>query len=367
MPAEPSIISATGRPDGRITPVILSGGAGTRLWPLSVRARPKQMLALTGDQTMLQMTASRVSDPAIFSPPMLVTAASQGDAVRAQLGDVGIAIGRLLLEPAARNTAPAIALAALAAASNDLLLVMPSDHLIADPATFVAAVSAARARAEAGWLVTFGITPDKPETGFGYIRRGVQLEPGLFHAESFVEKPDAATANAYLADGGYDWNAGIFLFSAGAYLKALAQYAPDIDAAVHAAMASARRDAHCVYPDPARFESARSQSIDHAIMEKADNVAVMPVQVGWSDLGSWQSLYDASPKDDKGNVLAGDALTLGSRDCLIRSDGPLVVAVGVENLVIIATGDAVLVIPKEESQRVQEAVEKLRAKDDSRI
>ncbi|HEY0028218.1 MAG TPA: mannose-1-phosphate guanylyltransferase/mannose-6-phosphate isomerase [Allosphingosinicella sp.] len=352
----------------RIIPVILSGGSGTRLWPLSRKATPKQMLPLIGARSMLQMTAERVGDDALFATPIVVAAEHQAQAIALDFEAAGRARPRLILEPAARNTAPAIALAAFASDPEALLLVMPSDHLIADPAGFSAAVQAARPAADAGWLVTFGVTPSHPETGYGYIRRGDRLPTGQFRADRFVEKPDAATAAAYLAEGCFDWNAGIFLFKAGAYLQALTEHAPDIEAAVrHALKDMTAADADPLCPDAARFALVRSQSIDHAVMEHAANVAVVPIDVGWSDVGSWQSLHEASIKDADGNVLFGEVEALGSTNCLLRSGGPMVVAIGLDNIAVIATDDAVLVVAKDHSQRVSEVVARLSARGDSRL
>jgi mannose-1-phosphate guanylyltransferase len=343
-----------------ITPVILSGGSGTRLWPLSRRSRPKQMLALTGEETMLRLTVARVADRRRFGPPLVIAAANQADAIAEQLGkDV-----QLLLEPVARNTAPAVALAALAAASSDqLLLVMPSDHLISDPSAFIAAVESGIPAAERGMLVTFGVHPTRPETGYGYIRRGDQIGAGVYSAAGFVEKPDAARAAALVVDGGYDWNAGIFLFSAGAYLKALSDYAPDIAAATALAMEKASNGA----PDAALFSVVRAESVDRAVMERASNVAVVPVEVGWSDVGSWDALYELGAKDADGNAVSGPVDCVAGSGNLIRSDGPRVVAVGVENLIIVATADGVLVVPRGTGQSVGEAVAAMAKRGDPAV
>ena len=351
----------------RITPVILSGGSGTRLWPVSRAARPKQMLALDGARTMIQLTAARVADDRRFEAPIVVAGEALADSAAAQLEQAGVAPGLTIVEPAARNTAPAIALAALAAGDDALLLVMPSDHLIGDVPAFMTAVDAATPFADHGWLVTFGIRPTRAETAFGYIRRGGEIAPGVFRADRFVEKPDAATAAAYLAQGGHDWNAGIFLFRAGAYLAALAKHAADIDTAARDAIEGAERDGARLYPSAAVFEAAPARSIDHAVMEHADNVAVVPADIGWSDVGSWQALYETSSRDARGNAATGDVLLVDADACLVRSEGPLVVAIGVEGLAIVATGDAVLVVPREDSQRVQEAVAALRARRDRRL
>ena len=352
--------------DARITPVILSGGSGTRLWPLSRKQRPKQMLNLLGERSMLRMTADRVADAGLFDAPVVVAAESQSGDIEAEFEGGGCRPPRLVLEPAARNTAPAIALAAFACAPDALLLVMPSDHLIADPNAFRDAVESALPAARDGQLVTFGVRPTHPETGFGYIRRGEALSPGLFRVERFVEKPDAATAAAYLMEGTYAWNAGIFLFTAGAYLEALAAHAPDIHDAVRHALAEPAGEGP-LRPDAAAFAAVRSQSIDHAVMEHAGNVVVVPIDVGWSDVGSWQSLHEVSAQDEDDNVVAGTVEALGCSNCLIRSEGPLVVAIGLEDLAVVATPDAVLVVRKSESQRVSEAVKLLAARGDPRL
>ena len=341
-----------------VTPIILSGGAGTRLWPLSVPERPKQLLALTGERTMLQMTAARVE-----AAPIVIAGAEHSGEVERQLGEIGIAPAALVLEPAARNTAPAIALAALLAPSDLPMLVMPSDHLIADVEAFGAAVEAALGAAADGWVVTFGIAPERPETGYGYVERGEEIAPGLHRVVRFREKPDAATAIAYVKDGRHLWNGGIFLFRPDAFLAALEAHAPDVLSAARGAIQGRREEGRCIYPDAAAFAASPSISIDYAVMEKAERIAVAPVAMGWSDLGSWDALYEAATKDQEGNALAGEALAIGSGGCLIRSDGPVVTAVGVNDLVIVATRDAVLVLPRGETQRVREAVEALKAKD----
>jgi mannose-1-phosphate guanylyltransferase/mannose-1-phosphate guanylyltransferase/mannose-6-phosphate isomerase len=341
-----------------IIPVILSGGAGTRLWPLSREARPKQMLDLLGGGSMLAVTAARVAEEGLFAPPVLVGAAAQAEAIEAALPG----LGSLILEPGPRNTAPAIALAALAVEPDDILLVLPSDHLIDDVAGFREAVRRALPFARDGWILCFGMKAERGETGYGYIERGPALGDGVHQAVRFVEKPDAATAGRFAAGGRHDWNGGIFLMRAGIYLDALATHAPGIEAAARSAMAGARREGRRIHPDAAAFAAAPAVSIDYAVMEKADKVAVLPVAIGWSDLGSWEALYEAAAHDEAGNALAGDVLALGARDCLIRSEGPLVAAIGVEELVVIATEDAVLIVPRAQSQRVREAVEALKAK-----
>lgn len=348
----------------RITPVILSGGAGTRLWPLSRLGRPKQLLALGGGEaTLLQETARRAADPARFEPPLVVASADHAGEIERQLGEAGAAPAALILEPAPRGTAAAIALAALSAAPDAVLLVMPSDHAVRDPDAFRRAVEAALPLAEADMLVTFGIAPDRPETGYGYIRTGAPLGEGRFRAERFVEKPDRATAEAYLAEGGYLWNGGIFLFRAEAFLDALEALAPEILSATRAALAAQREEGMRIWPDERCFARAPSTSVDRAVMERSDRVAVVPVEMGWSDVGSWDALHQVADKDGAGNVLVGDVVALDSRDCYIRSDGPVIVTIGAEELVVVATERAVLIAPRGETQRVREAIEALQARE----
>ena len=347
----------SGEDQQRIIPVILSGGSGTRLWPLSRAARPKQMLDLTGAGSMLAMTAKRVADAALFHAPRIVAGAAQAEAIeRAVPG-----LGALILEPAARNTAPAIALAALTAEPDDLLLILPSDHLIRDEAAFGEAVARAAPFARDGWIVTFGMKPDRAETGYGYVERGEALGDGVFRAARFVEKPDAATAAAFVAGGRHDWNGGIFLMRAGTVLDALSVHAPAMREAAGAAMRGQTTDGARVHPDAAAFAASPAQSIDYAVMEKADKVAVVPVSVGWSDIGSFEALLDISDKDGDGNVLVGPGVAIDARGCMIRSEGPLVAAIGVEDLIIVATDDAILVVPRKQSQRVRDAVEALKS------
>ena len=345
----------------RITPVILSGGSGTRLWPLSRSARPKQLLSLTHELTMLQLTAARTADGSRFAPPMVVANAAHADLIEDQLKAVGVTPSPLILEPAGRNTAPAIALAALAAEPDALLLVMPSDHVIQDVPAFRDAVERALPLVEQGWLATFGITPDQPDTGYGYICRGEDLAPGVHRVARFVEKPDRATAEGYLAEGCYSWNGGIFLFQASAYLDALRAHAPAMLDAVGLAMDGARADGARLWPDAEAFAASPSDSIDYAVMEKADRVAVVPVDMGWSDVGSWDALHALAAKDDAGNSRHGEVLSIDTSGCLIRTDGPLVAAVGVSDLIVIATGDAVLILPRGSSQDVKRAVEQLKS------
>lgn len=344
----------------RIAPVILSGGAGTRLWPMSRASRPKQLLALTADRSMLQLTAARAAAPDRFAQPIIVANAAHADQIETQLAEIGIVPAALILEPAGRNTAPAIALAALAVPPETPLLVMPSDHVILHVAAFHAAIAAAMPLVDDGWLATFGILPDAPETGYGYIREGETIAPGVHRVERFVEKPDRARAEAYLAEGCYAWNSGIFLFRADAYMAMLDIHDPAIAEASRAAMAGAAHEGWRIHPDADAFAASPSDSIDYAVMEKADRVAVVPVSMGWSDVGSWDALHLLAGPDHAGNCHHGEVIALDTSNCLIRSDGPLVAAVGVSDLIIVATGDAVLVLPRGASQDVRRIVDELK-------
>lgn len=342
-----------------ITPVILSGGAGTRLWPLSTPERAKQFLTFTGDLTMLQATAARVADPARFAAPIVVANESQADAIETQLAHIGCTPAALVLEPAGRNTAPAIALAALAA-PDALLLVMPSDHAIGDVAAFHTAIDRTAPIAEDGWLVTFGIAPDRAETGFGYIKLGGALGEGLHRVDRFVEKPPPEEADRMLREGGHVWNAGIFLFRAQAYLDALAAHAPAMLAPVREAMGAKRREGRRVLPDPERFAAAPSDSIDCAVLEKAERVAVAPVSMDWSDVGSWDSVHALGSADAQGTVTTGNVIALEATDSLIRSDGPTIAALGVSDLIVVATGEHVLILPRGRSQEVKRLLDALK-------
>jgi mannose-1-phosphate guanylyltransferase len=334
-----------------ITPVILSGGSGTRLWPMSRATCPKQFLALTAPETMFELTLARAGDPGRFAPPVIVAGAHHADLVEQQLN------GRpatLILEPCARNTAPAIALAALKLVGP--MLVMPSDHVIADVPAFMTAIEAALPLVEAGWLVTFGIKPDGPETGYGYIQTGEALLPGVCRVARFVEKPDRVTAEQMIAGGDHVWNGGIFLFRADAYLAALGEFAPEMLGGCEAAMAGAQTIGARILPDAAAFATAPSDSIDYAVMEKAARVAVVPVEMGWSDIGSWDALYTLGEKDGSGNVIDGDVMARNTSNSLIRSDGLRISVSGVSDLIIIASGNDVMILPRGQAQDVKEVM-----------
>ena len=347
-----------------IVPVILSGGSGTRLWPMSRPEKPKQLLSLTDEATMLQLTARRIAGDR-FAPPLVVANVRHADLIEAQLAELGVAAGLLILEPSARNTAPAIALAAIAAGAGDApLLVMPSDHVIGDVDAFHAAVEAALPRVEEGWLVTFGIAADAAETGFGWIQVGEAIGEGVHRVARFVEKPPLDKAQAMLAAGDHAWNGGIFLFRADRYLAALAEFEPAMLAAAQAAMAAARRDGTRILPDADAFAAAPDQSIDYAVMEKADRVAVVPVSMAWSDLGSWDALHAISQQDDAGNAHhgteGGEVIAIDTSGCLVRSDRARVALVGVSDLIVVASGDDILILPRGRSQEVKKLVEAMK-------
>ena len=342
-----------------IIPVILSGGGGTRLWPMSRRAFPKQLLALGGERSLLQETLMRV-DGADFAPPLIICNDEYRFLVAQQAQDLGLA-GRVILEPVGRNTAPAAAVAALHGGRDDrnaLLLILPSDHMIADVEGFRAMVREGARAAEAGWLVTFGVTPDRAETGYGYINRSEALEeaPGCFRVERFVEKPDCETAAAYLASGDYAWNSGMFLVSAGTLLDEMRRLDPAIVTACEAALAAADQDSDFLRLGAADFSGSPSISLDHAVMEKTERAAVVPADIGWSDVGSWDALWRMSPKDGDGNTQIGDVLSIDSSGNYLHSEKQLLATLGVKDLVVVVTTDAIMVCPRERSQEVRDLV-----------
>lgn len=347
----------------QLIPVVLSGGAGTRLWPLSRELYPKQLLPLIGTHTMLQDTVRRLSGLDV-APPIVVCNEAHRFMVAEQLRALGTSAQAIVLEPVGRNTAPAIALAALVALAGGpgdaLLLVLPADHVIHDVSAFQASVAVAAAAAQAGQLVTFGVVPRSPETGYGYIQRGEPLERG-WRIARFVEKPERARAEEFLASGGYYWNSGMFIFSARRYLDELRRLAPDIAAACELALVTAQRDLDFTRIDAAAFAACRAESIDYAVMEKASDAVVVPLDAGWSDVGSWSSLHDASAADADGNVVRGDVLTEDSRDSLVYAESRLVAVVGLRAYVVVETKDAVLVAPRDRVQDVKSLVARLKS------
>ena len=341
-------------------PVILSGGSGTRLWPLSREAYPKQFLPLAGDDSMLQATWRRVQALA-SAAPLIVANEEHRFMVAEQLRQVDCSPAAILLEPVGRNTAPAIAVAALQAiadGADPLLLVLPSDHVISDVAAFQAAVRNAEAAARDGRLVTFGIVPTGPETGYGYIRAGAG--EGVRAVAEFVEKPDAETAARYLASGEYFWNSGMFLFRAGAYLAELERQQPAMLAACRAALAAARRDQDFVRLDQEAFAACPSDSIDYAVMEKTARAAVLPIAVGWNDVGSWAALWDIAEQDGNGNAHHGDVIAEDCHDTLAWGDGRLVALLGLQDMVVVDTADALLVAHRDHVQDVKGIVTRLK-------
>ena len=348
-----------------LVPVILSGGSGTRLWPLSRELYPKQLLPLVNDRTMIQDTALRLVGLAGVDPPVVVCNEQQRFMVAEQLRLVGIQPRAILLEPAGRNTAPAVALAAMAALEGSdpsgdlLLLVLPADHVIRDVAAFQAAVVQALPAARAGQLVTFGVVPTHAESGYGYIRKGAGPGPVVPVAE-FVEKPDAARAAEFVASGEYLWNSGMFLFSARRYLEELARHAPAMAQACGRAFAGATRDLDFTRVPADLFAPCPSDSIDYAVMEKTDAAAVVPLAAGWSDVGSWASLKDALPGDARNNVEHGDVVSVDTSNCLLLSSSRLVATVGLKDHVVIETKDAVMVAPRDRVQDVKLLVNRLK-------
>ena len=343
-----------------LTPVVLSGGSGTRLWPLSRELYPKQLLPLVGERTMLQETLLRLGG-LDAAPPIVVCNDAHRFLVAEQLRQIDVQPKAIVLEPVGRNTAPAIALAALQAAPGALLLVLPADHVIRDIAAFHEAVRSALPAAEGGRLVTFGITPTAPETGYGYIQAGSATTGAAFTIARFVEKPDATRAAEFLAQGGYFWNSGMFLFQAGRYLEELGKHAPDILEAARAALAGARPDLDFVRVARDAFEACRADSIDYAVMEKTADAVVVPLDAGWSDVGSWSALHESLPGDVRGNVTRGDVLIEDSDRCYLYAESRLVSAVGLQDHVVIETKDAVLVAPKDRVQDVKKLVARLKA------
>ncbi|QWC56518.1 NTP transferase domain-containing protein [Erythrobacter sp. 3-20A1M] len=328
----------------RIHPVILCGGGGTRLWPRSRADRPKPFLPLTGERTLFQQALGRCSGEG-FAAPIVVAGTAHVPLVREQAGDVHI-----IAEPAGRNTAPAIALAALSLPADAVMLVCPSDHHIADEDAFRRAAFAAAALAADGWLVSFGITPDRPETGYGYLRHGEPLGPSAMAIARFVEKPDAATARQFLEDGGYSWNGGIFALRAGTYLDELARHRPALADQARAAFDRGREADGVFRPDAAAFTAIEGESIDYAVMENADRVAMVPVAMGWSDIGSWQALRDVRVAD--GGACQAKHQRIDCSGVMIESDGPRVSVVGLDDVIVVVDGDEVLVTRASASQSV---------------
>ncbi|GHA07504.1 mannose-1-phosphate guanylyltransferase/mannose-6-phosphate isomerase [Arenicella chitinivorans] len=352
-------------------PVILSGGVGSRLWPLSRGMYPKQLLPITDpDLSPLQQTVLRTRAAGDFSAPIVVCNEEHRFIVGEQLAQVGASDASVMLEPEGRNTAAAIAVAALHAASIDpesVLLVMPADHVILNEDRFLKAVDLAMSSAASGKLTTFGVVPTSPETGYGYIKRGVKLYDEVHQIESFKEKPDRGTAEQYLASGGYYWNGGIFALRADCYLDELQRYAPEVFEACSAAYSKMQHDLDFIRIGTEEFMMSPSISIDYAVMENTDNAAVVALDAGWSDVGSWSALWEVSNKDENGNACTGDVIVHNTRNTHIYSESKLVSAVGVEDLVIVETDDAILVTTKAECQEVKQIVKVLEHENRSHV
>jgi mannose-1-phosphate guanylyltransferase/mannose-6-phosphate isomerase len=357
---------------GRITPVILSGGSGTRLWPMSRALYPKQLLPLLSEHSLLQETVRRVADPAHFAAPLIIANDEHRFIIAEQLRRTGIAARQIILEPVGRNTAPAACIAALLLAAEDpgaLLLIMPSDHAIADPAAFQAAIDRAAGAARGGALVTFGITADRPETGYGYIKRGDALagQAGCHGVAAFVEKPDRKRAEEYVKGGDHFWNSGIFLFPAGLYIDELARLQPDMVAGCRAALDRGSRDLDFLRLDKTAFSGLKGESIDYAVMEHTANAAVVPVTMGWNDVGSWDALWSISDKGEDGNVLLGDVVAEEVKNSYLRAENGMIAALGVEDLVVVATGDVVLVARRDRAQDIKTIVARLQRNGRSEV
>ncbi|WP_126455368.1 mannose-1-phosphate guanylyltransferase/mannose-6-phosphate isomerase [Sulfuriflexus mobilis] len=353
-------------------PVILSGGSGSRLWPLSRESYPKQFLPLASEYTMLRETLERLRGLEELAQPIVVCNEEHRFLVAEQLREMKQLPHSIVLEPEGRNTAPAVAIAALAALEQDseaLLLVLPADHVIENVAIFHDSLLVAGEAARQGKLVTFGVVPVAAETGYGYIKANARYEKAqacqALVVEHFVEKPDLATANAYLASGDYFWNSGMFMFKAACYLEELQHYAPEMLSLCRQAYSAARRDMDFVRLEHEAFMSIKGDSIDYAVMEKTDKAVVVPLDAGWNDIGSWSALSDLSVQDEQENVVSGDVFIEDSQNCYVRAENRLLAAVGVQGLVIVETADAVLVASRDKAQDVKRIVERLKLENRS--
>lgn len=344
-----------------ITPVILSGGSGSRLWPSSRSLYPKQFLKLVSDRTMLQETVLRVMQVEGAQPVIVVANHEHRFLVAEQLNSCGVGANKIILEPVARNTAPAIALAALALEDDPdaIILVLPADHVVSDGLAFQKAIELGRVQAEEGQLVTFGIVAKSPNTGFGYVEQGKQLSEGVFKVESFTEKPSRPKAQEYLDHGSYCWNSGMFMFKASKYIEALQEYEPEIVLACKNALSDASEDLDFTRVNEVAFNDCPSNSIDYAVMERTSNAVVIPVDIGWSDIGSWEALWQELEKDQNGNVVKGDVTLNDVSNSLIYSDKKLVACVGVEDVILVETDDSILLTKKDRVQDVKSVVNQL--------
>lgn len=348
----------------RIHPVLLSGGSGSRLWPISRETYPKQLLPLASDRSMLQDTVARVAGEG-FASPLIICNQEHRFLIAEQMRAIGVQPSAIILEPFGRNTAAAVVMAALQIGRQDpeaLLLILPADHVITDGAGFQAAVGRAAAAAAAGCLATFGVVPTGPETGYGYIRQGAAVPAldGVFRVASFVEKPQRDVAERLVAGGEHFWNSGMFLFPAALVLSEMERYEPELVALCRDALEHGAKDLDFLRLDAERFGRIASISVDYALMERTDKAAVVPASFGWTDVGAWPALWDVSPKDADGNVLIGDVLALNSRNSYVRSDEALVAVLGLDDVVVVATEDAILVTSKDHAQNVKAIVEQLK-------
>jgi len=349
----------------QIIPVILSGGSGARLWPLSRKQYPKQYLPLAGDNTMFQETILRLSELDNLTDPIIVCNADHRFLVAEQCQQIDIKNPTILLEPVGRNTAPAIAAAALQSlkTSDDaMLLVLSADHVIQDVEAFYQAINIARNQAQEGKLATFGIVPTNANTGYGYIKSSKENDSGAYKVEEFVEKPDLKTAEKYLNQGNYLWNSGMFMFKADTLIDELTIHSPDTVKLVSDAVNNATQDFNFIRLDRQVFESSPSNSIDYALMEKSDNVVVVPLDAGWSDVGSWSALYDIGVKDSSGNVLKGDVTAKDTTNTYIYASHHMVTTVGVDNLIVIDTPDATFIASQDKAHEVKSIVESIQKK-----
>ena len=338
-------------------PVILSGGSGTRLWPLSRGIYPKQFLPLVSDKTMVQETVLRLVGLEQLQAPIAICNEDHRFMMAEQLREINAQAEAIILEPVGKNTAPAVALAALAAKNpDDILLVLPADHVIENISAFQQAVIKAGQLAEQGYLVTFGIVPTTAETGYGYIKRSTENLGDAYRVAEFVEKPDAEVAEAYVNSGEYYWNSGMFAFKAGRYLEELEKFSPEILAACRLSFAGAQVDVDFVRLNNDAFSHCPSDSIDYAVMEKTDQAVVIPLDADWSDVGSWSALWEVREKDSLGNALSGDVIALDTKNSFIHSGNKLVAAIGVQDMIIIETDDAVMIAPKDRVQEVKKIV-----------
>jgi mannose-1-phosphate guanylyltransferase len=344
----------------KIIPVILSGGSGTRLWPLSRKSRPKQFLAISSDKTMFQDTLLRLDTPNISSQPMVICSDDHRFMVAEQLRELDMTAKSIILEPIGRNTAPALTVASLASDPEAILLILPSDHVIADKEAFHQAISIAQPLAESGQIVTFGIVPTHAETGFGYIEAGDSSNKDWLPITRFVEKPNAETAQTYLDAGHFFWNSGMFMFKASKLLAEMKSFRPDIVDACSDAFNKANKDMDFTRLDSNAFEQCPSDSIDYAVMEKTDSAIVVPLDAGWSDLGSWTSLWEAGIKDGNNNIIKGDVVQKSSTNCYIHSEHRLVTTLGLDKVIVVETADAVMVAHPDYVQDVKALVDQLK-------